>query len=163
MGRDDNQFTRRAYIRSIFAMIEGTTWVLKQTLLKALEMKGKTFQPGEYELLSDKSYELKENGDIKEQTKFPKLPDNIRFTYKALGKYTNTEFKVGVGTIAWSNFLEALKIRNRITHPKNPSEFFVSDSEIAICQQTTSWFNLLTLQSTEVLFNTSLNLSQHRT
>ncbi|MGM7284521.1 hypothetical protein ABRY74_22000 [Pseudomonas guariconensis] len=153
MARDDNQFTRRAYIRSIFAMIEGTTWVLKQTLLKAIEMKGKKFRPGEYELLSDRSYELKENGDIKEQTKFLKLPDNIRFTYKALGKYTKTEFDLGVGTIAWDNFLEALKIRNRITHPKNTSEFSVSDSEIAICQQVTSWFNLLTLQSVKVLFN----------
>jgi len=152
MARDNNQFTRRAYIRSTFAMIEGTTWIIKQTILKALEMTDKTFQPGEYELLSDKSYELKANGDIKEQTKFLKLPENIKFTYKALEKHTHTEFDLGIGTIAWTNFQEALKIRNRITHPKNISEFSVSDPEIAICQQVTSWFNKLTIQSVKVLF-----------
>ena len=29
---EDNQFTRRAYIRSLFAQIEGSIWVMKQTV-----------------------------------------------------------------------------------------------------------------------------------
>lgn len=143
LDKQDNQFTRRAYIRSIFAMIEGSIWVLKQTVIHAPVSDGgiKRLLPGEYALLSDMTYELKSNGQIKEQTKYLKLPANCRFTFDVLAKYFRSEFNLGVGTVAWDNFLAAQEIRNRITHPKTVSEFEVSDNEIATCKEACSWFN----------------------
>jgi 1,2-phenylacetyl-CoA epoxidase PaaB subunit len=41
LEREDNQFTRRAYVRSLFALIEGSIWVLKQTVLYAPTSNGK--------------------------------------------------------------------------------------------------------------------------
>lgn len=145
LDKEDNQFTRRAYIRSIFAMIEGSVWVLKQIVLHAPVQEGhvKRLSAAEYALLSDKTYELKSNGQPKEQTKYLKLPDNFRFTFNVLKKYFKADLDLGIGTVAWNNFLEAQKIRNRITHPKTSEEFEVSNSEIAVCKETCSWFNKL--------------------
>jgi hypothetical protein len=103
LDKEDNQFTRRAYIRSFFAMIEGSIWVLKQTVLHASVPKGKItrLSPAEYALLSDKTYELKSNGQIKEQTKYLKLSENCRFTFDVLAKYFGAEFNLGVGTVSF--------------------------------------------------------------
>jgi hypothetical protein len=120
-------------------MIEGAIWVLKQTVLHAPGPK--RFTPAEYALLSDKTYELKSNGQIKVQTKYLKLPENCRFTFDVLAKVFGSEFNLGVGTAAWDKFLAAQEIRNRITHPKTVAEFEVSDSEIATCKEACSWFN----------------------
>ncbi len=145
LEKEDNQFTRRAYIRSLFSMIEGAVWVLKQTVLLAPTSNGniKKFTAVEYALLSDKTYELKSNGEPKVQTKYLKLPENFRFTFKILGKYFRINLNIGVGTVAWENFLQIQKVRNRITHPKTPTDFEVSDKEIDITKEVCSWFNEL--------------------
>jgi len=154
LDQDDSQYTRRAYIRSMFALIEGTIWILKQSLLQAIEEIGLTskFQPGERELLSDTTYELKNNGQIKEQTKFLKLTDNLKFTYAALGRHTNVKPDLGTGTVAWENFTTAITIRNRITHPKSPDDLSISDSEIEICREVTHWYNNLNKLTIDQLF-----------
>lgn len=145
LDNEDNQFTRRAYIRSLFAMIEGSIWVLKQVVLHAPVQQGKVkrLSAAEYALLSDKTYDLKSNGEPKEQTKYLKLPENFRFTFHVLSKYFMVELYLGIGAVAWDNFLAAQTIRNRITHPKTSAEFEISDADIAICKKTCSWFNEL--------------------
>lgn len=145
LDKEDNQFTRRAYIRSVFAMIEGSIWVLKQVVLNALVKQGgvKRLSVAEYAILSDKTYDLRSNGEPKEQIKYLKLPENIRFTVHVLSKYFKVQLDLGIGTIAWDNFLAAQAIRNRITHPKTSSEFEISDTDIATCKETCSWFNEL--------------------
>jgi hypothetical protein len=49
LDTDDSQFNRRAYVRSVFAMIEGTVWILKQLVLEAPAAPGltKTLSVGE--------------------------------------------------------------------------------------------------------------------
>ncbi|WP_219033282.1 hypothetical protein [Shewanella algae] len=145
LDADDNQFTRRAYIRSLFALIEGSIWVLKQTVLLAPVKQGnvKRLTAAEYALLSDKTFDLKSNGQPKEQTKFLKLPENIRFTFSVVEKYFGMKIDLEVGKEPWNKFLEAQQVRNRITHPKTPSDFVVSDSEITACKDACSWFNEL--------------------
>jgi hypothetical protein len=145
LDKEDNQFTRRAYIRSMFAMIEGSIWVLKQTVLHAptADGKPKRLSIAEYALLSDKSFELKNNGETKEQTKYLKLPENFKFTFNILSKSFGIKFDLGIGSTAWQNFLKAQEIRNRITHPKTAAEFEVSNAEILVCTEACSWFNEL--------------------
>lgn len=140
----DSQFARRAYIRSIFAYIEGSVWILKQVCLKAKPLSGeRRISPVEYALLAEESYELKNNGEPKVQTKFLRLPDNIKFTFKLINKLFKANIELGVGSKEWINFQKAIEIRHRITHPKNIKVFAISDEEIQMCQQVCSWFNEL--------------------
>jgi hypothetical protein len=145
---DDSQFARRGYVRSVFAMIEGTLWVLKQTILDAPAMPGtvKNLSVADYALLTEKTYDLKSNGKPREQPKFLRLPDNLRFTFGVIAKYFGPGPDLGVGTQAWDNFLASHSLRNRITHPKDPSAFEISKDEIATCKRTTAWFYKLVLQ-----------------
>jgi len=144
LDENDTQFTRRAYIRSIFAYIEGTVWILKQTCLKAKPISGnKRISLAEHALLSEETYELKSNGEPKTQTKFLRLPDNLKFTFGLINKLFKTSIDLGVGKKEWDNFLKALEIRHRITHPKESQAFEISDKEIQICKEVCSWFNEL--------------------
>ena len=145
LEKDDSQYSRRAYIRSYFALLEGSIWIFKQAILHAPTKNGKAkrMSPAEYALLSDKTYDLKRNGKTKEQTKYLKLPENFRFTFGVLEKYFGAKSDLGLGTSKWDNFLKAQSIRNRITHPKTSDEFEVSDNEIEICKEVCSWSNEL--------------------
>ena len=129
----------------MFSIIEGSIWILKQTILHAAAPKGHIviMSVGEFSLLSDNSYDLKSNGLIQEKTKYLKLPDNLIFTFGLLTKYFGALFDLGIGTAQWENLRKAQVIRDRITHPKAPAEFMISDAEIAICQATSTWFNKL--------------------
>ncbi len=69
LEKDDNQFTRKSLHSKRLCDDQGTIWALKETVLHAPAPKGKTkwLLPGEYAILSDKSYELKANGQIKKR------------------------------------------------------------------------------------------------
>ena len=147
LEQQDSQFTRRAYVRSVFAMIEGTLWVLKQTVLSAEPAPGESqpFSVAEYALLTEKTYHLRSNGSPREQPKFLRLPENLRFTFGVISKYFDPQLQLAVDTRPWEDFLESHSLRNRITHPKRPSEFEISDQEIDTCKRTTAWFYKLVL------------------
>jgi hypothetical protein len=134
----DNQNARRAYIRSLFAFIEGSIWILKQIIVNVVA-KTEEVPPAELALLSDISFELKSNGEVKESTKYLRLPDNIKFTFKTLDKYYKNG-NLDINEKDWSNFQVCLKVRNRITHPKKIEDLEVSSSEIICCDKTYSWF-----------------------
>lgn len=87
LEKEDTQFFRRAYIRSIFASIEGTIWLIKQTCLKAKSSNGiRRMSVAEYAMLAEQSYDLKANGETSIQTKFLRLSDNLRFTIKVVNR-----------------------------------------------------------------------------
>jgi len=77
------------------------------------------------------------------QTKFLRLPANLRF---ALGRFNGlfgSKLDLGVGTTPWNNFLAVIDVRHRITHPKNTGEYDVTDSEIELAKNVCAWFNEL--------------------
>lgn len=136
------QFAKRAYIRSSFAYIEGTVWLLKQACIGAADNTDRrVFSHAEYALLNDEGYDLKNNGEPSVQPKFLRLPDNVKFTDRAVAKFFGSQPQLDGGSSAWNNFIEAIRIRNRITHPKNMRDYEVIDKEIEVCRAATHWFN----------------------
>jgi hypothetical protein len=145
LDTDDSQFNRRAYVRSVFAMIEGTVWILKQLVLEAPAAPGltKTLSVGEYALLADRSFDLSSGGEVRQQTKYLKLSENLRFTFRTAGKYFRVSFDLQIGKAPWNSFLMAQAIRNRITHPKARADYTITDDELQRVRDTCSWFNTL--------------------
>ena len=142
LDQTDSQFARRAYIRSIFASLEGTLWLLKQVCLKVPTVSGpRRFDPAEYALLQDQTYDLKNNGETSIQTKFLRLPDNLRFTFRVFNRLFGAQVDLGVSGAPWSAFLKALDVRHRITHPKKVDELDITDDELKLCREVSSWFN----------------------
>jgi hypothetical protein len=142
LEQHDSQFARRAYIRSVFAYVEGTIWMLKQACLRyGLEQKGSVLSPAERALLSDKTYYLKSTGEPLEQPRFLPLPENCCFCFITFNRLFSANIVWGVGTGEWDRFLKALRVRNRITHPKDAGKVDVSDEERDAAKQVCGWFN----------------------
>ena len=94
-------------------------------------------------MLADQSYELKSNGEPFIQPKYLKLGANLRFTSKTMSALFHTDVDLGIGTVAWERFLDAIEIRNRITHPKKTSDLEITDDERQKCVQVVGWFNVI--------------------
>ena len=142
LTQNDSQFTRRAYIRAAFAYIEGAIWILKQTCLKlVLEQKAVILTHADFALLSDVTYDLKDNGTPFEQVKFLRLPENVRFAFRIFDQLFSYKIDLGVGTKKWGLFKKTVSVRHRITHPKEPNDLDISEEEIKAAIQVCRWFN----------------------
>ena len=160
LDANDSQFARRAYIRSIFASLEGIVWLLKQVCLKAPNVSGpRRFDPAEFALLQDQTYDLKNNGEPSTQTKFLRLPDNVRFTFRVFNRLFQANVDLGVGGNSWTAFLRALDVRHRITHPKKVDELDISDTEIKLCREVSSWFNETVHAAVQAIVDTSARVT----
>jgi len=156
LDASDTQFARRTYIRALFAYIEGAVWILKYTCRNGRRYKSSPgISPGEYALLGDVSYDLKENGDVFEQAKFLRLPENLRFCVKMFNRLFGSAIDLKVGETNWQNFKQAIAIRHRITHPKHDTDFDISDAEIDQCKQTCLWFNQISSDAIHAVFDSS--------
>lgn len=96
---------------------------------------------GELGILNEEAYELKVNGKIGTQTKFYQLQPRMRFIISAFARlYGNEHYVVDVSTQGWEQFDKALRIRHRITHPKDVESFKITDEEIAVVESAKKWF-----------------------
>ena len=143
LDAEGSQFHRRAYVRSVFAMIEGTIWVLKQVILEAPTVSGapKRLSIGECAMLADCGFDLTSSGEVRTQVKFVRLPENLRFTFRMMSKCFGIVLDLKVGTDSWNNLLKSQAIRNRITHPKTTEDYKIDDDEIQFVRDASSWFN----------------------
>jgi hypothetical protein len=153
----DSQFYRRLYVRSVFAYIEGSIWILKQVCLKAKSIEGhyRKISIPEYSILIEESYDLKNNGDIKKVSMYVNLFDNIKFTFKTINKLFKGDINLGIGTSSWDKLILAKKIRNRINHPKNETDMIISDEEISACEEASGWFDDLVMDCFTLFMNSS--------
>jgi len=148
MDRNDTPYHRRNFVRALFAMIEGSIYVIKQTVLVA-GFSEKKLSLAEIALLKEETFELDNKGNIRSQIKFLRVADNLRFTARSAARVFNCELDLGVGTQNWANFRELIKIRNRVTHPKNSDDYEISRDEAELARKVFYWFNDFIVASVE--------------
>lgn len=139
---NDDELTRRLFVRSLFAEIEGTTFALKQAALDtASHMHSVSpFLPEEVILLAEKSYDLDNEGNVKSQAARIPMSKNIRFAFKAFAKVNRTTYELKVDGIGWQSFKKSIKVRDRLMHPKNTIDLVVTDQELTDAKNTFKWF-----------------------
>lgn len=127
---------RRALIRSIFSFIEGCCFRLKQDALVFCN----EFSPGEISLLKEKTYILNARGIVEEKEAYLKAKHNLKFAFKAYAKAFNADFELKVNSEGWKSYLYALKIRNRIIHPKGFLDLVIKDKDMKKVMEARIWF-----------------------
>jgi len=137
---EDNQFMRRAYVRSVFAAIEGNNFNMKQTAFEVSRRSGADFSEEEIGLLKEESYELNDKGEAYAQAKFIQLPKNVRFAFKAYAHAFQIDYELKVDDSGWMNFKEALELRHRLTHPKTVADINVTDADLAKVKGAEEWY-----------------------
>ena len=110
-------------------------------MLKSIQ-KGEYPQPvGDVSLLNEESYSLDQQRlKANVSPRFIPLSVMLRYTIKHFTQVHGIEFNIDTMKPGWQAFLRAIDTRNRITHPKKPDQFLVSDPSLRDTQTAYKWF-----------------------
>jgi hypothetical protein len=140
VGDLGSQRHRRAYVRAAFALVEGVMSGLKGILVDAVPAFGVTLERAEQALLAEEADSLRDDGSGRVAPLFLRAADNLRFTFALGEKVFGEPVPVPYRDRGWAGFKESVKVRNRLVHPKRPSDLTVSDEEMAALNDATEWF-----------------------
>jgi hypothetical protein len=155
------QFWRRTYIKTLFSYIEGITFQYKRIVLEMSSLSFLTeieFSDGEKCLLKEESYSVNNKGEISIIKSKIKTEENLLFCFNMIAKGCGSQSLINKSSKDWGNFITALKIRHRITHPKNITDIEVTDKEILIVAEVAAWFSKQTENIGELITEYGENL-----
>lgn len=137
MDADDGQATRRDFVRTAFAALEGWLWEYRQ---KAQSTIGsiRDLSATESRIFSETTYTISNTGKPKEQSRFSPMAEMFRFTTRMVEEQFGRSL-VDFKATGWKQFNQAIKIRHRVTHPKNIEDISLSDSDIATVKGGLLW------------------------
>lgn len=124
------EFHARQLIRAIFAYIDAVTFSVKAwSAGRCMEM-GIDITPQERYFATDTEYELNDRGEVIETTTKISLARNIRFALAINRKAHRIAQPFDASVEWWSCLKKAIRIRDRLTHPKLPGDLDVSGDDI---------------------------------
>lgn len=129
----------RAFVRAVFALVEGVSFGFRQMVIKA-PLANTCLTPGELAILNEESYGLKDNGNVSISTRFLKVQSGTRFTFAICKQVYEIQSEINYGDKGWVSFTKAIKIRDRLMHPKSVDSLDVTDDEIGIVSDALHWF-----------------------
>ncbi|MBA7575057.1 hypothetical protein ES708_16873 [subsurface metagenome] len=138
--KEDSQFWRRSVIRTLFSSIEAVVNNLTQRAESRHADGGCTLTPPELMVIREERYELKSNGTIQSRTAGYPFLNRLRFAFRISSKAFGLDFTPNYDDNGWARLQEALKVRDRITHPKNVSGLVVDIEECRAMNRGMLWF-----------------------
>ncbi len=140
LDKNDQEYYRRTFVRTLFAMIEGSVHAMKIALFAIGQSSGALNVP-ELVVCKESSFNLNERGKIKERAKRFRISENLRFTVNVIEHLLGAKIDLGVGTQDWNSFKKAIKIRNSVTHPKDSADLIISNADLKCIRSVNLWFN----------------------
>lgn len=138
--RSLSQTDRRSLVRALFALIEADVFNRKRIALRLCDEGFVSFSIAELALLREEQYVLDDKGLAKTNQKFLRLSDNLKFAIHSFVKAADIKHNIPTGTREWKAFQRSIKIRNRITHPKDPNDLDINEEEFQQIKATFNWF-----------------------
>lgn len=134
---EGSQANRRDLIRTIFVAVEGAVWDFRTGTVETA--RSLDLLTREEELAFEEiGYVVTEQGKIRPQPRFIPLLALIRLTSN-LASRINQDFKGQFDGKGWSDFRQAMKIRNRITHPKRKADLVLNSSDVDVSIDALEW------------------------
>lgn len=130
----------RMLIRSMFATIEGIVYGMKQLALAAFRPDG-PLTLDELLICKEISFRLNKNGEVDGSSMRLKFEPNLKFSFMVLAKAFHQKFELDTNCLGWNRLVESVKVRNRLAHPKRPSDLELTDDEIGHAIEAYQWFN----------------------
>lgn len=140
----DSQTARRDLVRSTFSAVDGLLWRLKQQVLDHASQYG-SLSIHDLAALMEESYNVRNDGSVNPQTRYLPTATSIRVTVRT-AQHLFKQYKLDFGHVGWACLQRAIVVRNRIVHPKAPSDLFVSDDEVDDCIRGFGWFLALVIE-----------------
>lgn len=134
INKSDSQIMRRAYCRAIFSKIDGMNSLLKQHAEKFGDTDEDTIL-----LLQDKRIITNKIGNKQTVKSFRRATDDLFFALETFAWTQDCEPKINRNSEGWKNLEYAVKIRNRITHPKSKQDLIISADDLKLLDKISRW------------------------
>ncbi len=138
--REPTESSKRNIVRTIFASIEGLTSAVKSFILFYHENQLHSFDNGTVAILLEHSYHLDPHGVVRSKPYYAPLLAHIRFTFSLFARIHNVEFTVTMLDDDTHALSEAIRVRNRLMHPKSPRDLSVAASDLRVVISAFLWF-----------------------
>ncbi|MEA2573176.1 MAG: hypothetical protein QOH93_474 [Chloroflexia bacterium] len=134
------QFAHRAIVRTVYSHIEAMAYLMKQVSLAPELSPEDLFSSAELALLREDEYFLDGNGKAQRRSARISTLNNLRFSFDTFARATKITSRLPVHEHGWQFIKEGNDIRDRITHPKQPSDLFISDEQLGRVLDGHTWF-----------------------
>jgi hypothetical protein len=134
-----DQQRRRAIVRALCALVEGTTFALKQTALP----KNNTdphLTPEETAVVTESAIVVDDRGRTRRKPLFIRPATNVRFAFSLIARLQNVPFQLKTSGPGWKAFGDTIQVRNRLMHPKSAADLQVSDDDFDATMLGFRWF-----------------------
>jgi hypothetical protein len=151
MATNDTQFARRNWVRAYFAWVEAMCFLLRRFVIEKKFQK-RVIRPAdipEFSALSEIKYSVTPKGEAVAEPANSKTRDYIGFSLMACSRLFGLGLSIDRGSKHFQNFDLALRVRDRITHPKTLAEITISNDDVKAVKEFKGWF----AAHIEVLFN----------
>ncbi len=150
--KEDQNFWKRNFTRSVFAQIEGFTEFFRSQALTAefnklvLGIQSNlpekiefSLHPGLFSVLKGKSYFIADDGEMKFQSMRTPFLANLLFCFNSFAKAHEAKVEIKKGD-QWNKIQSAVRVRDGLMHPKTPTSLEISEQEIEDVVFTLKWF-----------------------
>jgi len=138
LSKDDTPYNRRAFVRNYYSFLEGLLYFMRQEVIKKAMSTPGTLSVAEMAVLKEETYSVAGKGKVLTQEKYLTFEQSFRISFHYYFKDVDS-VQVEYGNGGWEALLEGLKIRNRITHPKQGSQMNITDEELERVKTGKKW------------------------
>lgn len=143
------QTLRRAYVRAVGTVFDGATLMLKAKAVRQVLESRVEVSRAELALLMDEAYELNDQGMPRTRVRLAPAAAGAAFAFKTFVRVHGLGIDIDLGGDGWRAFVEASRVRNRVTHPKGLEDLNVSDDDLASVNRAFVWHTATQLQISE--------------
>ncbi|OXY83511.1 hypothetical protein [Oceanimonas doudoroffii] len=146
----DHEFNARQLVRAGFAYIEGVSFSLKVAAIDDAIDNGIELTQAEIDLAFEVSHQLNDKGEIVAVSAHINLTKNIKFAFNLYSKAHQLNKAFHAGGAWWGDFKKAIKIRDRLMHPRSPEDLDIEPSEVITVISAVRGFEALLTEYVEV-------------
>lgn len=125
----DTDFEARQLIRTAFAYIEGATFVLKTEATFNAEEKNVELTAQQQHFIFEADFEINDKGQVKQKAAKIPLVKNILFAFSVFAEANRLQYKLDTNARWWTLMLSSIRVRDRLMHPRTPSDPDVTPEE----------------------------------
>lgn len=137
---DDQACARRSYVRAVFALIEAIVEQHKRLLLELSEHNFVQLSPGVAYVLKEEGFIVNDDGSVAVRDQYLQLRRKLRAVYRAAAEAFGGPLKIEYGSNGWRSFGDAVKLRDRITHPLSYEDCLISGDDLDTLDRANHWF-----------------------
>jgi hypothetical protein len=137
MQATGSDLLKRHFVRAVFAWIEALSYLFRQVALS--KIADGPFTPEKMPTLlalQERTFAINDKGEVKSTPQKASTSSLLLFSLKSFAASQGLPLlDIDKGGRNWQFYVQALTIRDRLTHPKNPNDVYLSDQDIVTVQE----------------------------